>query len=446
MFHTRTLLIAAALSSALLISCSNETLQDNPVKAVQEQATETLNETQSAAAKAAEIEAEKALMLKKQAELEAEQEAALRAEAKAKAEADAAKAAEAQAAQDKAEAEQKRIAQEKQADLDAQRREAQRIEEAERLEAQRIKEAQIARDAQLAQEAQARQEQARLEQARQEQARQEQARLEQTRQEQARQEQARLEQERLEQERQAQAIQQAQSVPAAPVQPVLAAAGPNAPYNEFLSKYVRPVNGINLVAYDKVTPQDRAKLRGYIETLSAMDIEALPRDAEMATWFNLYNAKTIELILENYPTKSIRKIGNPWKKDRLVVNGKNMSLDDIEHGTVRKKYDEPRVHYAFNCASIGCPNVKSSAWEASSLEADLAQASRDFVASERGVSVQGGKITVSSIFKWYKKDFGGNEAGVLAHLRQYASGSKKAALDAANDIDKYDYDWDLNIQ
>ena len=431
MFHTRTLLIVAALSSALLISCSNETLQDNPVKAVQEQATETLNETQSAAAKAAEIEAEKALMLKKQAELEAKQEAALRAEAKAKAEADAAKAAEAQAAQDKAEAEQKRIAQEKQAALDAQRREAQRrearrIEEAERLETQRIKEAQIARDAQLAQEAQARQEQAILEQARQEQ--------------------ARLEQARLEQERQAQAAQLAQSVPVVPVQPVLASAGPNAPYNEFLSKYVRPVNGINLVAYDKVTPQDRAKLRGYIETLSAMDIEALPRDAEMATWFNLYNAKTIELILENYPTKSIRKIGNPWKKDRLVVNGKNMSLDDIEHGTVRKKYDEPRVHYAFNCASIGCPNVKSSAWEASSLEADLAQASRDFVASERGVSVQGGKITVSSIFKWYKKDFGGNEAGVLAHLRQYASGSKKAALDAANDIDKYDYDWDLNIQ
>ena len=426
MFHTRTLLIAAALSSALLICCSNETLQDNPVKAVQEQATETLKETQSAAAKAAEIEAEKALMLKKQAELEAAQEAALRAEAKAKVEADAAKAAEAQAAQDKAEAEQKRIAQEKQAALDAQRREAQRIEEAERLETQRIKEAQIARDAQLAQEAQARQEQARLEQARQEQ--------------------ARLEQARLEQERQAQAAQLAQSVPVVPVQPVLASAGPNAPYNEFLSKYVRPVNGINLVAYDKVTPQDRAKLRGYIETLSAIDIEALPRDAEMATWFNLYNAKTIELILENYPTKSIRKIGNPWKKDRLVVNGKNMSLDDIEHGTVRKKYDEPRVHYAFNCASIGCPNVKSSAWEASSLEADLAQASRDFVASERGVSVQGGKITVSSIFKWYKKDFGGNEAGVLAHLRQYASGSKKAALDAANDIDKYDYDWDLNIQ
>ena len=221
---------------------------------------------------------------------------------------------------------------------------------------------------------------------------------------------------------------------------------PNASYNAFLSKYVSSVNGINLVAYDKVTPQDRASLQAYIQKLSAMDIEALPRDAEMATWFNLYNARTIELILENYPIKSIRKISRPWKKDRLVVNGKKMSLDDIEHGTVRKKYKEPRVHYAFNCASIGCPNVKASAWEAETLEADLAQASRDFIASERGVSIQGNKVIASSIFKWYKGDFGGNEASLLAHFRLYATGSKKVALDAATDIDKYDYDWDLNIR
>ena len=231
----------------------------------------------------------------------------------------------------------------------------------------------------------------------------------------------------------------------APQTPV-ASAGPNASYNAFLSKYVSNTNGINLVAYDKITPQDRASLQAYIQTLSAMNIEALPRDAEMATWFNLYNAKTIELILENYPLKSIRKISSPWGKNRLVVNGKKMSLDDIEHGTVRRKYDEPRVHYAFNCASIGCPNIKRTAWEAATLEADLAQASRDFIASERGLSVQNGKIVASSIFKWYKKDFGGNEAGILAHMRQYASGSKKAALDAANKIDKYDYDWDLNIR
>jgi len=235
--------------------------------------------------------------------------------------------------------------------------------------------------------------------------------------------------------------------PAAPEAPeVVKPPSANAPFNAFLSKYVIPQNGINLVAYDRVTPADRATLQAYISKLSAMNIEALPRDQEMATWFNLYNARTIELILENYPTKSIRKIRSPWKRDRMVVNGKNMSLDDIEHGTVRKKYNEPRVHYAFNCASIGCPNIKATAWEAATLEADLTSAARDFVASDRGVRVDSsGRIIASSIFKWYKDDFGGSEASILRHLRQYASGSKKAALDAAGDIAKFDYDWDLNI-
>ncbi len=241
-------------------------------------------------------------------------------------------------------------------------------------------------------------------------------------------------------------ITEAATPPEPAPQPAPKPAGINTPYNNFLAKYVKNENGIHLIAYDKVTAQDRAALQSYINSLSQIDIEALPRDAEMATWFNLYNAKTIELILENYPIKSIRKISNPWKKKRLVVNGKKMSLDDIEHNTVRRKYDEPRVHYAFNCASIGCPNVKSTAWEAESLEADLTQAARDFIASERGVEVRDNKIIASSIFKWYKKDFGGNEDGILAHLRRYASGSKKAALDATSKINKYDYDWDLNIQ
>ena len=90
--------------------------------------------------------------------------------------------------------------------------------------------------------------------------------------------------------------------------------------------------------------------------------------------------------------------------------------------------------------------LSQSKLKVQTLEADLVQASRDFIGSERGVSIQGNKIIASSIFKWYKKDFGGNEAGILAHLRQYATGSKKAALDAASDINKYDYDWDLNIR
>ena len=414
-YNLKTLLLIT-LSSAFIVSCSNEAAQiDSSVSKVEE-SSEILNKVVSEADRQAQAAKEKAMaaaeakaVAAKEAVLKAEAEAKLKAEniakeaeqrAQAEAQAIAAKkAAKEQAAKEQAtkeaalaEADAKRrlAEQERATALEAQRLQAQRLE-AERLESQRLENQRI-------------------------------------------------------QEAQAAAASQVDNTAVVNFQTPALQAGPNAEYNTFLSKYVSAVNGINLVAYDKVTPQDRAVLRSYIEKLSAMDIEALPRDAEMATWFNLYNAKTIELILENYPTKSIRKISNPWKRDRLVVNGKKMSLDDIEHGTVRKKYDEPRVHYAFNCASIGCPNIKSSAWEASSLEADLVQASRDFIGSERGVSIQGNKIIASSIFKWYKKDFGGNEAGILAHLRQYATGSKKAALDAASDINKYDYDWDLNIR
>ncbi len=405
------ILLLTTLSSAFIVSCSNEAAQiDSSISKVEEPS-EILKKVVSEADKQAQAAKEKAMaaaeakaVAAKEAARKTEAEAKLKAEniakeaeqrAKAEAQAIAAKkAAKEQAAKEQATKEaalaeagaKRRLAEQERATaLEGQRLQAQRLE-AQRLENQRIKEAQAAADSQV------------------------------------------------------------DNTAVVNFQTPALQAGPNAEYNTFLSKYVSSVNGINLVAYDKVTPEDRAILRSYIEKLSAMNIEALPRDAEMATWFNLYNAKTIELILENYPTKSIRKISSPWKRDRLVVNSKKMSLDDIEHGTVRKKYDEPRVHYAFNCASIGCPNIKSSAWEASSLEADLVQASRDFIGSERGVSIQGNKIIASSIFKWYKKDFGGNEAGILAHLRQYATGSKKAALDAASDINKYDYDWDLNIR
>jgi len=221
----------------------------------------------------------------------------------------------------------------------------------------------------------------------------------------------------------------------------------NAPYNDFLAKYVSQKNGVNLVAYGDVSDEDEKVLEAYIDVLSHTDISSYNDDEIMAYWFNLYNAKTIDVILDNYPVKSIRKIGfgGPWKKKVLTVNGKSMSLDDIEHGTIRATYNEPRIHFAFNCASIGCPNLKMTAWEAETLDADLTQASIDFINSPRGVSVSSnGKLTGSSLFKWYKKDFGETSQEVVTYLSQFAQGDIKAAMDGASKFDKFDYDWDLN--
>lgn len=222
----------------------------------------------------------------------------------------------------------------------------------------------------------------------------------------------------------------------------------NAPYNEFLSKYVSRHDGINLVAYGDVSDEDEAMLEAYIDKLSNLDISNYDDDAIMAYWFNLYNAKTIDVILDNYPVKSIRKIGftGPWKKKVLTVNGKAMSLNNIEHDTIRANYDEPRIHFAFNCASIGCPNLKLTAWEKETLEADLTQAAKDFVNSSRGVDVTAsGKLIGSSLFKWYKDDFGASEAEVINYLSQFAEGDIKIALENARKFDKFDYDWNLNI-
>jgi hypothetical protein len=222
----------------------------------------------------------------------------------------------------------------------------------------------------------------------------------------------------------------------------------NAPYNEFLAKYVTQVEGINLLAYDKVTDEDEAKLEAYIETLSNVDSSDFNKEEAIAYWANLYNAETINVILDNYPVKSIRKIGllGPWKKKRLTVNGERLSLDNIEHDIVRGTYDEPRIHFAFNCASIGCPNLGMKAWEAETLDEDLDQAGRDFIATARGVNVSAdGKLTGSSLFKWYKDDFGDSSEEVVAYLAQFAEGEKKDAMLAATKFDKFDYDWGLNI-
>ena len=121
-----------------------------------------------------------------------------------------------------------------------------------------------------------------------------------------------------------------------------------------------------------------------------------------------------------------------------------MSLNDVEHGTLRKMYKEPRIHYAVNCASYGCPNLKSTVWTAATLEADLEAAAVAYINHPRGVRVENGKVIASKIFDWYKVDFGGNQAGMLEHFRQYAKGDLASQLSGATKVSKFEYNWDLN--
>ena len=230
----------------------------------------------------------------------------------------------------------------------------------------------------------------------------------------------------------------------------------HADWSRMLAAYVRPgADGVNRVTYAKWKAEGHAALKGYVSRLEAVDVASLDRAEQFAFWANLYNAKTIDVVLDKHPVASIKDInlggglltlvtGGPWKAKVVKVSGQALSLDDIEHAILRPLFKDPRVHYAVNCASFGCPNLGTEAFTGATLDKQLDAAARAFVNHPRGVTVDAGKVQVSSIYHWFKEDFGGNDAGVLSHLRTYAAPELKAKLEAATAIAGHAYDWTLN--
>lgn len=208
--------------------------------------------------------------------------------------------------------------------------------------------------------------------------------------------------------------------------------------------------GIALFDYAAVTAADREALRGYLQSLADTPVAALNRDEQVAFWINLYNALTVEVVLAQYPVDSILDIGGgflargPWDDEVFAVNGVALSLNDIEHRILRPIWQDARIHYAVNCASLGCPNVAARAWTAETAEAMFEAAAREYVNHPRGAAVRDGALVVSSIYEWYREDFGGSDAEVIAHLRRYAGGELRAALEGVTVIADDVYDWSLN--
>jgi hypothetical protein len=193
-------------------------------------------------------------------------------------------------------------------------------------------------------------------------------------------------------------------------------------------------------------------LEQYLEDLQAVGVSALDRPEQKAYWINLYNALTVRVVLGHYPVKTIRKINispgwfssGPWRAKLLTVEGEEVSLDDIEHRILRPLWQDNRVHYAVNCASLGCPNLQPEAFTAENTERLLEQAAREYVNHPRGARMEKGRLVVSSIYDWFRADFGGSEEGVLAHLRHYAQEPLREALEGYSGKLRYEYDWALN--
>ena len=214
-------------------------------------------------------------------------------------------------------------------------------------------------------------------------------------------------------------------------------------------------DGINRVAYRAFSRRDQARLERYLAYLQQVVPAELNRREQFAFWINLYNAKTVDIVLRHYPVGSIKDInlgggllglvsGGPWKAKVATVAGHRLSLDDIEHSILRPIFRDPRLHYAINCASIGCPNLSQNAYTGAMLEQQLDAAARAYVNHPRGVKVSGGQVRASKIYSWFQADFGGTESGVLRHLRRYADPSLARKLAGKTAISSFAYDWNLN--
>ena len=224
------------------------------------------------------------------------------------------------------------------------------------------------------------------------------------------------------------------------------------PYQDFLTKYVTTdANGVNQVAYSKVSAADKHQLNSYIDYLTYLKVSSYNRNEQLAYWVNLYNAMTIATVLGSMPVKSILDIksglftAGPWEKKTIEVEGKQLSLNDIEHRIVRPIWNDPRTHFALNCASYSCPNLQKSAYTGKQINTMLNTATQQYINDSRGVSIDASnKLILSQIFEWYSTDFGKNDAEVLQFISKYTNPELKQKLAIHNKIDSYAYNWSLN--
>ena len=209
-------------------------------------------------------------------------------------------------------------------------------------------------------------------------------------------------------------------------------------------------SGVNLVDYQAIVEEGKPALSTYLKAMSATNIIDFAKKEQFAYWINVYNALTLHLISENYPVDSITDIPGglaefgPWDNPAITVLGESLSLNDIEHRILRPIWADHRIHFAVNCASIGCPNLQPQAFSASNLQALLGKSAQQFLAHDRGIQINQDSITLSSIFEWYSEDFGENETQILDTISEYLEPDQQQKIKANTFAIQYQYDWRLN--
>ena len=226
-------------------------------------------------------------------------------------------------------------------------------------------------------------------------------------------------------------------------------------YFNLVEKYSDDSGGVDYDAWKEST-EDMAALNGQVEMLAQISPENAPdqfssRAAQRSYWINTYNTLVLHAVLEYWPLESVRDVrisfssrvvpGKGFFYDRkVVVGGNETNLYDLEKQVLKQQKD-PRLHFAFNCASSSCPVLRPWEW----TDEQLDEAGRDFVNSPANVTVKDETVYLSSIFKWYKKDF---PEDILTYLQQFSDPELQAELQAATEnkyrIKHVDYDWAVN--
>ncbi len=216
-------------------------------------------------------------------------------------------------------------------------------------------------------------------------------------------------------------------------------------WNELVGKYVTEEGKVDYKGFVK----DSVRLNQYLAILSSSHPNDTNwnRNERLAYWLNAYNAFTVQIVTRNYPQKSIKDIKNGipfvntvWDIKFIKIENETYDLNNIEHGIVRPRFEEPRVHFALNCASVSCPRLRNEAYTAEKLEAQLTDQTKYFLANPVKNKFENGYVQLSKIFSWFKGDFTKKGTKLRDFINQYS----EVKINLKTDIDYLDYDWNLN--
>ena len=226
-----------------------------------------------------------------------------------------------------------------------------------------------------------------------------------------------------------------------PLQSTVAGSSVNLDHSQWDVLLKKHVDKDGLVDY-RGFQEDRAALDNYLQMLSTQQPTKQWSVQELLAYYiNLYNAYTVDLIVDNYPVKSIKDINGPWTRGIVPIGKNNLSLGGIENGVLRKM-DEPRIHFAINCASISCPNLLNEAYTAANINEQLDKAAESFINGDKN-EITATNPQLSSIFDWYAKDYKVNgETNVIAYINQYS----KVEIEPNTALTYLEYNWNLNEQ